>query len=97
MWHYGVRAWIQVPTEISRWLRIRNAVLEAVLDGLDVHTDVAANLVKDAVVARQYQTNLHIFKQTAQHWAAVYGGGSYQVGSNHLESQHSASGTAGVC
>jgi len=33
---------------------------------------------QDAVVARQYQTNLHTFKQTAQYWTAVYGGGSYQ-------------------
>jgi hypothetical protein len=34
---------------------------------------------KDAVVARQYQDNFHIFKATAQHWAACYAGSNYKV------------------
>ena len=34
---------------------------------------------QDAVVARQYQENLTMFKQTAQHWATVFAGGSYKV------------------
>ena len=41
-------------------------------------------MLQDAVVARQYQTNLGVFKQTAQHWAAVYGGSSYQVPYNYV-------------
>lgn len=34
---------------------------------------------QDAVVARQYQDNFHIFKATAQHWATVYAGSNYKV------------------
>jgi len=33
---------------------------------------------QDAVVARQYQDNYHIFKATAQHWATVYAGSNYK-------------------
>ena len=34
---------------------------------------------QDAVVARQYQDNNPVFRQTAQHWAAAYAGSSYKV------------------
>ena len=34
---------------------------------------------QDAVVARQYQDNMAVFRQTAQHWAAAYAGSSYKV------------------
>ena len=34
---------------------------------------------QDAVVARQYQENFSIFKETAQHWAASFAGSSYKV------------------
>lgn len=33
---------------------------------------------QDAVVARQYQDNNPVFRQTAQHWAAAYAGSSYK-------------------
>nr|AGN29610.1 ubiquitin-conjugating enzyme E2- 22kDa-like protein [Acartia pacifica] len=33
---------------------------------------------QDAVVARQYQENQQIFRETAQHWASVYAGSSYK-------------------
>eukprot|EP00090_Calanus_glacialis_P031527 TRINITY_DN5224_c0_g1_i1.p1 TRINITY_DN5224_c0_g1~~TRINITY_DN5224_c0_g1_i1.p1 ORF type:complete len:200 (-),score=72.77 TRINITY_DN5224_c0_g1_i1:278-877(-) len=33
---------------------------------------------QDAVVARQYQDNFHIFNATAQHWATVYAGSNYK-------------------
>jgi len=33
---------------------------------------------QDAVVARQYQENQQIFKETAQHWANVYAGSNYK-------------------
>merc|ERR1711874_898401 len=33
---------------------------------------------QDAVVARQYQDNNPVYKQTAQHWAAAYAGSSYK-------------------
>lgn len=36
---------------------------------------------QDAVVARQYQDNMAVFRQTAQHWAAAYAGSSYKVSS----------------
>ena len=35
---------------------------------------------QDAVVARQYQDNIHIYRATAQHWAAAYAGSDYKVG-----------------
>ena len=34
---------------------------------------------QDAVVARQYQENFTIFKETAQHWAATFAGSGYKV------------------
>ena len=34
---------------------------------------------QDAVVARQYQDNNPVFRQTAQHWAAAYAGSGYRV------------------
>merc|ERR1712083_266468 len=33
---------------------------------------------QDAVVARQYQENNQIFRETAQHWAAAYAGSDYK-------------------
>ena len=33
---------------------------------------------QDAVVARQYQDNLAVFRQTAQHWSAAFAGGGYK-------------------
>jgi len=33
---------------------------------------------QDAVVARQYQDNIHIYRATAQHWAAAYAGSDYK-------------------
>jgi len=33
---------------------------------------------QDAVVARQYQDNIHTYRATAQHWAAAYAGSDYK-------------------